>query len=35
MELYSKALEKVTGLKVKECYIYSVESGRAIPVEIQ
>lgn len=35
MELYSKALEKATGLKVKECYIYSVESGRAIPVEIQ
>lgn len=34
MELYSKALEKVTGLKVKECYIYSVESGKAISVEI-
>lgn len=30
MELYSKAIEKVTGMKVKECYIYSVASGKSI-----
>ena len=35
MELYSKALEKVTGLRVKECYIYSVESGKAIAVDLK
>ncbi len=30
MELYTKAIEKVTGMKVKECYIYSVASGKSI-----
>ena len=34
MELYSRALEKVTGMRVKECYIFSLESGKAIPVEV-
>ena len=34
MELYSKAVERATGIRVKECYIYSVESGKAIAVEL-
>ena len=34
MELYSRALEKVTGMRVKECYIFSLESGKAIPVGV-
>lgn len=33
MELYSKALEKVTGLKVKECLIYSISAGKTIKIE--
>ena len=30
MDLYTKALEKVTGLRVKECCIYSVSAGKTI-----
>ena len=30
MELYTKALEKVTGLRVKACCIYSVSAGKTI-----
>ncbi len=35
MELYSAALEKVTGMKVKECYIYSIENGKTISVAVK
>lgn len=30
MELYTAALEKIMGMRVKECYIYSVASGKTI-----
>lgn len=33
MKLYSAALEKVTNIKVKECYIYSVDKGKTIKIE--
>ena len=32
MQLYKKAAENVTGMKVKECLIYSVQKGRTIKV---
>ena len=34
MELYSKALESVTGMKVKECLIYSVAAGKTIKIDV-
>ena len=34
LELYCQALAKVTGIPVKEAYIYSFRLGKAIPVEI-
>lgn len=33
MELYTKAIEKVTGMKVKECYIYSISAGRTVKIK--
>ena len=33
MKLYSSALEEITGKKVKECYIYSVDKGQLIRIE--
>ncbi len=33
MELYKKAVEKVTDIKVKECYIYSISAGKTIKIK--
>ncbi len=35
MELYKNALQKVTGMRVKECYIYSVAKGKPIIVNVE
>lgn len=32
MDLYTKAVEKVTGIKVKECYIYSLSAGKTMRI---
>lgn len=32
MKLYTKAVEKVTGMKVKECCIYSISAGKVIKI---
>ncbi|MEA4971974.1 MAG: helicase-exonuclease AddAB subunit AddA [Candidatus Metalachnospira sp.] len=33
MELYTKAVERVTGIRVKECYIYSISAGKTIRIK--
>ena len=32
--MYKKAIEKVTGKNVKECYLYSFVLGKAVAVEV-